>query len=52
MKTVRMGLTSAAPNSLRRRLGWLALIWTLSVAALAVVALGFRLLMALAGLTG
>jgi hypothetical protein len=33
-----------------RRIGWLILIWSASVAALAVVALLFRLLMAAAGL--
>jgi len=35
-----------------RRVGWLVLIWVASVAALAAVALLFRLLMTLAGLTG
>lgn len=39
------------PPSWPRRLAWLVLIWAASVAALAVVALGFRLLMSLAGLT-
>ncbi len=34
-----------------RRVGWLVLIWTGSVAALAVVAMAFRLLMKLAGMT-
>jgi hypothetical protein len=34
-----------------RRIGWLVLIWAGSIAALAVVALLFRLLMNLAGLT-
>jgi hypothetical protein len=34
-----------------RRIGWLALIWTASVAALAVAARLFRILMTLAGLT-
>jgi hypothetical protein len=34
-----------------RRIGWMALIWTLSVLALAVVALVFRGLMSAAGLT-
>jgi hypothetical protein len=34
-----------------RRAGWLALIWTVSVIALALVALLFRMLMSLAGLT-
>jgi hypothetical protein len=34
-----------------RRIGWLALIWTASVLALAVIALVFRGLMTAAGLT-
>lgn len=34
-----------------RRLGWLVLIWAASIAALAVVAALFRMLMGLAGLT-
>ena len=34
-----------------RRLGWLLLIWTASVIALALVALLFRILMNAAGLT-
>jgi len=34
-----------------RRLGWLLLIWLASVAALAVVAAFFRILMNAAGLT-
>ncbi|WP_271899501.1 DUF2474 family protein [Candidatus Phyllobacterium onerii] len=34
-----------------RRLGWLVLIWAASVAALAVVAGLFRVLMSIAGLT-
>ena len=34
-----------------RRIGWLIAIWAASVALLAVVALGFRMLMNLAGLT-
>jgi hypothetical protein len=34
------------------RIGWFLLIWTASVAALAVVALIFHALMLLAGLTG
>jgi len=40
-----------ARPGLARRLGWLALIWALSVAALGVVALLFRWFMAAAGLT-
>jgi Protein of unknown function (DUF2474) len=35
-----------------RRLGWLILIWTLSVIALAVVAALLHALMSVAGLTG
>jgi hypothetical protein len=34
------------------RVGWLVLIWSLSVVALAAVAMLFRLLMKLAGLSG
>ncbi|NLS06133.1 DUF2474 domain-containing protein [Rhizobium sp. P32RR-XVIII] len=34
-----------------RRFGWLVLIWTASVVALAVVAMLFRLIMGFAGLT-
>lgn len=34
-----------------RRIGWLALIWALSVAALAAVAYGLRLVMTSVGLT-
>ncbi|HWL06674.1 MAG TPA: DUF2474 domain-containing protein [Xanthobacteraceae bacterium] len=34
-----------------RRIGWLVLIWLASVAALAIVAVLFRLLMNMAGLT-
>jgi Protein of unknown function (DUF2474) len=34
-----------------RRIGWLVLIWTASVATLGVVALILRALMSLAGLT-
>ncbi|TAT95984.1 DUF2474 family protein (plasmid) [Rhizobium ruizarguesonis] len=34
-----------------RRFGWMVLIWAASVAALAVVAMLFRLLMGFAGLT-
>lgn len=34
-----------------KRLGWLVLIWSLSVAALAVAAVAIRLLMSAAGLT-
>lgn len=34
-----------------KKVGWLILIWTASVAALGVVAYGIRLLMAAAGMT-
>jgi hypothetical protein len=34
-----------------RRVGWLLLIWLVSVAALGIVAIGFRLIMGWAGLT-
>jgi hypothetical protein len=34
-----------------QRIGWMILIWAASVAALGLVALAFRLLMAAAGLT-
>jgi hypothetical protein len=40
-----------SPAPLWRRLAWLAAIWAISVAALALFAYGFRLLMGLAGLT-
>ncbi|MEO9336684.1 DUF2474 domain-containing protein [Mesorhizobium sp. SB112] len=45
---------SDAPHDQRlwlRRVGWLALIWAGSVAALAIVAVLFRLLMNMAGMT-
>ncbi len=47
-------MAAGAPQGARlwlRRVGWLVLIWTLSVGALVVVAVVFRLLMGLAGLT-
>ncbi len=34
-----------------RRLGWLVIIWTASVIVLAVVAMFFRLLLSMAGMT-
>lgn len=46
-----MAAPSKAPPSWPARIGWLILIWTASVLALGVVALAFRLLMNLAGLT-
>ena len=46
-------MTGEVPRRLLwlRRIGWLVAIWAASVAALAVVALIFRVLMRLAGLT-
>ena len=40
-----------APRRWLSRLGWLALIWLASVAALGVVAWGLRLLMRAAGMS-
>jgi hypothetical protein len=40
-----------APTSWPKRFGWLVLIWAGSVLALGVVAMVFRVLMNLAGLT-
>lgn len=34
-----------------KRVGWMVVIWTLSVAALGIFALAFRFLMSMAGLT-
>lgn len=40
------------PHRLRlRHIGWFALLWTASVAVLAIVAVIFRMLMNLAGMT-
>jgi len=44
-------LRSEAPKLWLTRIGWLVLIWTLSVGALGIAALLFRLLMSAAGLT-
>jgi hypothetical protein len=45
-------MSAQAPARARwlRRLGWLVLIWSASVVALALVALALRVLMTLAGL--
>lgn len=45
-----MDQTRAPHFALWKRLGWLFLIWTASVAMLGVVAYGMRLLMRAAGL--
>jgi hypothetical protein len=42
---------ATAQRSWLRRIGWLVLIWSASVLALAIVAALFRALMTLAGLT-
>jgi hypothetical protein len=46
-----MGPGSATAKPWLQRIGWMILIWAASVTALGVVALAFRLLMAMAGLT-
>lgn len=46
------GNAETKPPSWARRVGWLVLIWTLSVLALGVAAGLMRLLMTQAGLTG
>jgi Protein of unknown function (DUF2474) len=43
--------THLAQRQLLRRIGWLVLIWAMSVLALGIVAGLFRILMAFAGLT-
>lgn len=45
------GPSSTEVRSWPRRVGWLVMIWAASVAALAVVAGLFRIVMNLAGLT-
>jgi hypothetical protein len=44
-------MARTAPAMWLKRVGWLVLIWTLSVLALGVFALVFRVFMKLAGLT-
>ncbi|HEY0146412.1 MAG TPA: DUF2474 domain-containing protein [Methylovirgula sp.] len=44
-------MARATSRAWLKRIGWLVLIWTLSVLALGIVALLFRALMKLAGLT-
>ena len=46
-----MSAASASLGLWARRLGWMVLLWTASIVALAIVAFAFRGLMALAGLT-
>ncbi len=46
-----MPAAAPVPKSWLRRLGWLVLIWTASVVGLGIVAMLFRMLMSLAGLT-
>ena len=46
-----MAAPSQAPVSWSKRIGWLVLIWTVSVLGLGAVAYLFRLLMNFAGLT-
>ena len=44
-------MARTVPRAWLKRIGWLVLIWTLSVLALGIVAVVFRVLMKLAGLT-
>jgi hypothetical protein len=46
-----MAASSQAPVSWPKRIGWLILIWTVSVLGLGAAAYLFRLLMNIAGLT-
>jgi hypothetical protein len=46
-----MSETIGTGHSWLRRIGWLVLIWTVSVLALAAVAVAIRMVMSLAGLT-
>ena len=48
--TDELAPSATSPRPLWRRLGWMALIWIASVAALGVVALLIRLLMNAAGM--
>jgi Protein of unknown function (DUF2474) len=47
-----MAAGSAKAKFWLRRLGWLVLLWSASVAALGVAAFALRLLMSMAGMTG
>jgi len=46
-----MAIAARSRKPWLRRFGWMALIWTASVAALGLVAMLFRLLMGFSGLT-
>jgi len=46
-----MRVPSRAPDSWAKRIGWLILLWAAGVLAVGVVAVAFRILMNLAGLT-
>lgn len=51
MKRMVIERKSKAPDSWVKRIGWLLLIWALSVLALGAVAYGFRFVMKAAGLS-
>ncbi len=51
MKRMVIDRKSDAPDSWMKRIGWLVLIWGLSVLALGLVAYGFRFVMKAAGLS-
>ena len=51
MRRAHANPPSDAPKSWVKRIGWLVLIWTASVLALGAVAVLFRLVMNMAGLT-
>ena len=46
-----MSAPSQAPNSWAKRIGWLILLWAAGVVTVGLVAVAFRVLMNLAGLT-
>jgi hypothetical protein len=46
-----MNFPSQAPVSWPKRIGWLIVLWAAGVLAVGLVAVAFRLLMGLAGLT-
>jgi hypothetical protein len=49
--SLKLEQSSVPTASWPRRIGWLVLIWTASVMVLALVAVLFRMLMSVAGLT-